>query len=288
MCLSGEGVNIDIQQAEHYFSKATKTVVLANYDLAKLYEDYADDFNNVSKDYINGLYKKALEGMIEQEENDIQNAFTEMRIANMYLAGKGTDININSAIEWLNKAAKQDNPNAAYQLGYIYSSEKYNIIDEQKANENYKKACLEYEKAEEENSNVTAESRLGKMYLNGYGVEKDIQKAVIWLKKATLNGSASSAYTLAKLYENGEGVEKNIEEAYSYYQISAVLGNSYANYQVGKISLQKGEIEKLLRIFKKQQKVIYLTLGLNSVKYIQTKVTDYMIFQKLSYATVML
>lgn len=58
MCLSGEGVNIDIQQAEHYFSKATKTVVLANYDLAKLYEDYADDFNNVSKDYINGLYKK--------------------------------------------------------------------------------------------------------------------------------------------------------------------------------------------------------------------------------------
>ena len=32
-------------------------------------------------------------------------------------AGKGTDININSAIEWLNKAAKQDNPNAAYQLG---------------------------------------------------------------------------------------------------------------------------------------------------------------------------
>lgn len=256
MCLSGEGVNIDIQQAEHYFSKATKTVVLANYDLAKLYDDYADDFNNVSKDYINGLYKKALEGMIEQEENDIQNAFTEMRIANMYLAGKGTDININSAIEWLNKAAKQDNPNAAYQLGYIYSSEKYNIIDEQKANENYKRACLEYEKAEEENSNVTAESRLGKMYLNGYGVEKDIQKAVIWLKKATLNGSASSAYTLAKLYENGEGVEKNIEEAYSYYQISAVLGNSYANYQVGKISLQKGEIEKLLRIFKKQQKEI--------------------------------
>lgn len=126
------------------------------------------------------------------------------------------------------------------------------------------------------------------MYLNGYGVEKDIQKAVIWLKKATLNGSASSAYTLAKLYENGEGIEKNIEEAYSYYQISAVLGNFYANYQVGKISLQKGEIEKLLRIFKKQQKEIYLTLGLNSVKYIQTKVTDYMIFQKLSYATVML
>lgn len=126
------------------------------------------------------------------------------------------------------------------------------------------------------------------MYLNGYGVEKDIQKAVIWLKKATLNGSASSAYTLAKLCENGDGIEKNIEEAYSYYQISAVLGNFYANYQVGKISLQKGEIEKLLRIFKKQQKVIYLTLGLNSVKYIQTKVTDYMIFQKLSYATVML
>ena len=31
-------------------------------------------------------------------------------------------------------------------------------------------------------------------------------------------------------------------------------------------------MKKLLRIFKKQQKEIYLTLGLNSVKYIQTKV----------------
>lgn len=92
------------------------------------------------------------------------------------------------------------------------------------------------------------------MYLNGCGVEKDIQKAVIWLKKATLNGSASSAYTLAKLYENGEGVEKNIEEAYSYYQISAVLGNFYANYQVGKISLQKGEIEKAVENFQEAAK----------------------------------
>ena len=74
------------------------------------------------------------------------------------------------------------------------------------------------------------------------------------LKKATLNGSASSAYTLAKLYENGEGVEKNIEEAYSYYQISAVLGNFYANYQVGKISLQKGEIEKAVENFQEAAK----------------------------------
>ena len=53
------------------------------------------------KTILTAYIKKALEGMIEQEENDIQNAFTEMRIANMYLAGKGTDININSAIEWL-------------------------------------------------------------------------------------------------------------------------------------------------------------------------------------------
>ena len=49
------------------------------------YEDYADDFKNVSKDYINGLYKKALEGMIEQEENDIQNAFTEMRLSLIHI-----------------------------------------------------------------------------------------------------------------------------------------------------------------------------------------------------------
>lgn len=58
MYLSGEGVNIDIQQAEHYFSKATKTVVLANYDLAKLYEDYADDLIMFQKIILTAYIKK--------------------------------------------------------------------------------------------------------------------------------------------------------------------------------------------------------------------------------------
>lgn len=47
----------------------------------------------------------------------------------MYLNGKGTEINIAEAVKWLDKASQQGNPDAAYQLGYIYSSDKYNISD---------------------------------------------------------------------------------------------------------------------------------------------------------------
>lgn len=247
MYLNGEGVDVDLQRAEDYLLKAAEKVTLANYDLAKLYEDNPEIFYK-SENTIFSLYQEALNQMLEQEQNG-HDVFTEMRIASMYLNGKGTEINISEAVNWLDKASQQGNPDAAYQLGYIYSSDKYNISDINKSNEYYAQALSGYEKAEEENSNATAEYRIGLIYLNALGVEQDVDKAINWFAKSTLNGNASAAYKLAVLYENGEVIPQNNEKAFLYYQISDELCNPYACYKLGNIYLEKGDIPQAIKNF---------------------------------------
>ena len=247
MYLKGEGVNVDLQRAEDYLLKAAEKVTLANYDLAKLYEDNPEIFYK-SENTIFSLYQEALNQMFEQEQNG-HDVFTEMRIASMYLNGKGTEINISEAVNWLYKASQQGNPDAAYQLGYIYLSDKYNISDINKSNEYYAQALSGYEKAEEENSNATAEYRIGLIYLNALGVEQDVDKAINWFAKSTLNGNASAAYKLAVLYENGEVIPQDNEKAFLYYQISAELDNPYACYKLGNIYLEKGDIPQAIKNF---------------------------------------
>lgn len=251
MYLNGEGTETNLKQAEHFFNKATNNVVLANYDLAKLYEENPTVFPDVSKEYIYSLYSVALKGLIEQETEDIHDSFTEIRIANMYLNGKGTEVNIPEAVKWFEKAAKLENPNASYQLGCIYSSDKSGVKDLEKSYKNYALALKGYEKAETENSNATAEYRIGMMYLNGLGVDKDIKKALSWLNKATLNGNDSAAYKLAVLYDEGVEITQDTEKARVYYTLSAELGNPYAEFKLGTLALEDANVQQAVEHFEK-------------------------------------
>ena len=249
MYLKGEGTNADIIKAEQYFLKAINRVPLANYDLAKLYDNNPDTFQKSDND-IYSLYQKALDKLLQQEQNG-HDVFNEIRIADMYLNGKGTDINITEAVKWFEKAAEQGNPDASYQLGYIYVTEKYNILNINKSNKYYAAALNGYEKAEEKNSSATAEYRIGLIYLNGLGVDKNIDKAVHWLGKSTLNGNDSAAYKLAVLYDDGKEITQDTEKSLLYYQVSAELGNPYANYKLGNVSLEKNDIPQAIDHFEK-------------------------------------
>ncbi len=242
--LNGEGVNTDILSAEKYFLKAVDKVTLANYDLANLYEKHPDTFK-ISHNQIYTLYNTVLKELL-QEEKYTHDVFTEMRIASMYLEGKGTDINIPEAIKWLEKASAQGNPDAAYQLGYIYASGKYHVQDIPKSNEYYATALTLYDLSEIKNSNSTAEYRIGLIHLNGLGVEKNINKAISWLDEATLNGNPSASYKLAVLYDEGIDVVQNTEKAMLYYQISAEQGNPYAHYRLGNFALERNDIKQAI------------------------------------------
>ena len=85
------------------------------------------------------------------------------------------------------------------------------------------------------NGGITvAKYKLGKMLLNGDGVEKDISKAIEWLKQAAVEENEFAEYALGRLFLKGEEVEKDIFAAEKYLLKSASRGSKYAAYLLGK------------------------------------------------------
>lgn len=81
---------------------------------------------------------------------------------------------------------------------------------------------------------TVAKYKLGNMFLNGDGVEKDVVKAVEWLKQAAMEENAFAEYALGRLFLKGEEVEKDVFAAEEYLLKSASRGNKYAAYLLGK------------------------------------------------------
>ena len=60
---------------------------------------------------------------------------------------------------------------------------------------------------------VIGQYRLGIIYLNGEGVEKDIVEALRWLRLAAAHGYAEAQFNLGICYAAGNGVVQNHAEA---------------------------------------------------------------------------
>lgn len=143
----------------------------------------------------------------------------------------------------------------------------------------YVKALECYEKA---NSDPYAFERMGWIYENGLGVEKDlIRAACLYGKaagfypgeypgKAEMAGlgrildqvewkalaAADGGYTfwvLGCLYRTGWGVEKDAEKALKYYLCAAEAGNESAMNDLGKICEEAGDFEAALRWYERAE-----------------------------------
>lgn len=82
---------------------------------------------------------------------------------------------------------------------------------------------------EANNGNVEALVKLGRIYLEGMGVEPDYKKAHNYFVKAAKEQNAAAYSYLAYTYANGLGVEKNDEKVVSYYQKAYELNDVYAS-----------------------------------------------------------
>ena len=71
---------------------------------------------------------------------------------------------------------------------------------------------------------------LGKLYLEGKDVPKDVQKAVAYLTDSAEHGNQYAQYALGKLYLTGQGVKQDRERAWAYFYESAEQGNEYAAF----------------------------------------------------------
>lgn len=92
----------------------------------------------------------------------------------------------------------------------------------------YKKAFEIFQTEALLKDDIAAARNLGNFYRLGIGVDKDMNKAFEWYKKAAEAGLDRAQYNLALLYLEGEGTEKNEEEAISWLIKAAVQDNADA------------------------------------------------------------
>jgi TPR repeat protein len=112
---------------------------------------------------------------------------------------------------------------------------KQNIIqhaDDLYKQSRYAEALPLYQYLAEQNDAV-GQFKLGFMYQNGYGVVKDYQKAVEWLRKSAEQGNAWGQFNLGTMYESGDGVVQDYQKAVEWYRKAAEQGNSWGQYALG-------------------------------------------------------
>ena len=97
--------------------------------------------------------------------------------------------------------------------------------------------CLKEEieniKQESKQGNALVQHRLGVMYYNGEGTEKDLGEAFRWYKSSAEQGDTQVQYNLSVMYYNGEGTEKDLDEAFRWYKSSAEQGYAPAQFELG-------------------------------------------------------
>lgn len=85
-----------------------------------------------------------------------------------------------------------------------------------------------------EKGDVAAMRNIGHLYRWGQGVDKNIEEAVRWYRKAAESGFSRAQANLAAIYLQGdEGVAVNYEEAHKWFAAAAIQGLAVAQYNLG-------------------------------------------------------
>ncbi len=77
------------------------------------------------------------------------------------------------------------------------------------------------------------EVMVGNFYKNGFGIDKNENKAFEWYMKASEKGDINGHYEVGYCYNHGYGIEKNHEKSFEFYQLAA---NSELNIALKKLA----------------------------------------------------
>jgi uncharacterized protein len=143
-----------------------------------------------------------------------------------YKEGLGVKKDTVRAISLLNSAASRGSPEAMLNLSEMYYSDP-SEDSQVRGFEWLRKATLAY------GNSAVLEYKLGMSYLNGTGVDKDVESSVKWLTKAALKKYIDANYNLGLIYEGKYGEGLNLRMAAKHYLQAAELGDSGAQANLG-------------------------------------------------------
>ena len=100
----------------------------------------------------------------------------------------------------------------------------------------------------------TAMTLLGYLFLNGYGVPRNVDQAAAWLRKSADLGDPAAQYAFGQLLETETGVPRDMQKAADYFEKADKAGLPEAAYELGLIYLsgqgRKKDDAKAVRLFR--------------------------------------
>ncbi len=142
------------------------------------------------------MQKAALGGIVPSLHN----------LANAYAEGRGVEQSFQKARMYYEAAVEVEDPLACFTLGQWYYNGKGGLpVDKSKAFELQLKAA--------EREHPFAMFNIGTAYLTSDGVPQNYEQAQYWLWKAHNANIAYASLNLAKMYMDGIGVNKDLEKA---------------------------------------------------------------------------
>ena len=179
----------------------------------------------IEQDFVKAAHYYEL-AALHQEVNGMFN------YGNCLLEGKGIEINVSEGLRYLEMAAQNGMDKAYIILGNYYLE-----------SGNYKEAYHNFYLSKRQ------ENPIGYYFMaycleNGYGVERDLSKAVDYYMESADNGNSDAMLRLGFLYENGKGVELNYQEALKYYLYAAKAQNYLAYCYLGNLYYEGKGVKK--------------------------------------------
>lgn len=200
-------------------------------DLQKLYELWYEQRENVLKTYRDKMPAR-LSLSANEEFKSVRNAVIaeamNLSFSEISMVEETTAEPTDKEIEKSEKKPRKD-----YKTAWQFYDWAKACMD--KNGENYNPEFAVKLFTEAANCGITvAKYKLGKLFLSGDGVEKDIAKAVEWLKQSAAGENEFAEYALGRLYLQGKEIEKDTITAEKYLLKAVSRGNKYAAYLLGK------------------------------------------------------
>lgn len=202
-------------------------------------KNYVPAYRPLARMYDKG-YKKVPEDLEKAFEWDLKAAeagdvLAYGNVGYAYREGEGTMKDFDKAKEWYEKGIAKNIPGSMRGLAYMYLSDfKGFENDNEKAFELYNKAYETDVKTGNTEGQANSAISIGYCYNLGYGVPKNMDKAIEWYTKAAEAGEETSMDNLGTIYYYGNnGVPNNYDKAFYWYSKGAKKGVLRSKYMVG-------------------------------------------------------
>ena len=149
------------------------------------------------------------------------NPLAQLKVGRAYISGELLSLNAEKGIEYLTKAATQDDIDAISLLGNYYEGASDKVIENPEF-------AFQWHLKGARTGNARCECKVGYCYLRGVGIEKNQKEAATWFERAADKGYADAEFALGMMFLTGVNSERDIDKAKAWFTKAVAQSHSQA------------------------------------------------------------